>query len=201
MIKKTRAEMITETRAKLLSAAREAFGTVGYVNTSMDDFTASVGLTRGAIYHHFGDKKGLLEAVVKEIDMEMDNKLGKVSDEAEGIWEGFVGRCRAYLTMALNPEIQRIVLRDASAVLGTSYYQSSQSQCLATMAEMLQQLMKDSIIENTDCEALARFINGGLVDLACWIANSEDAEAQLSKALRSLSLILDGLLLEKNARV
>ncbi|MEK4580846.1 MULTISPECIES: TetR/AcrR family transcriptional regulator [unclassified Bacillus (in: firmicutes)] len=199
MVKKTRAEMIIETRAKLLSAAREAFGTVGYVNTSMDDFTASVGLTRGAIYHHFGDKKGLLEAVVKEIDMEMDNKLRKVSDEAEGNWEGFVGRCRAYLTMALNPEIQRIVLRDAPAVLGNSYYQSSQSQCLTTMAEILQQLMKDSIIEKTDCEALARFINGGLVDLACWIANSEDAEMQLSKALHSLSLILDGLLLEKNA--
>ncbi|HDR7516282.1 TetR family transcriptional regulator [Bacillus wiedmannii] len=199
MVKKTRAEMITETRAKLLSAAREAFGTVGYVNTSMDDFTASVGLTRGAIYHHFGDKKGLLEAVVKEIDMEMDNKLGEVSNEAEGKWEGFVGRCRAYLTMALNPEIQRIVLRDAPAVLGNSYYQSSQSQCLTTMAEILQQLMKDSIIEKTDCEALARFINGGLVDLACWIANSEDAEMQLSKALHSLSLILDGLLLEKNA--
>ncbi|MGE7886482.1 TetR/AcrR family transcriptional regulator [Bacillus cereus] len=199
MVRKTRAEMIIETRAKLLSAAREAFGTIGYVNTSMDDFTASVGLTRGAIYHHFGDKKGLLEAVVKEIDMEMDNKLRKVSDEAEGEWEGFVGRCRAYLTMALNPEIQRIVLRDAPAVLGTSYYQSSHSQCLVTMAEMLQQLMNACIIEKTDYEALARFINGGLVDLACWIANSEDAEAQLSKALHSLSLILNGLLLEKNA--
>ncbi|EEL68434.1 TetR/AcrR family transcriptional regulator [Bacillus sp. TH22] len=199
MVKKTRAEMIIETRAKLLSAAREAFGTVGYVNTSMDDFTASVGLTRGAIYHHFGDKKGLLEAVVKEIDMEMDNKLRKVSDEAEGNWEGFVGRCRAYLTMALDPEIQRIVLRDAPAVLGTSYYQSSQSQCLATMGNMLLQLMQEHIIEKTDCEALARLINGGLVDLACWIANSEDAEAQLSKALHSLSLILNGLVLEMNA--
>lgn len=199
MVKKTRAEMIIETRAKLLSAAREAFGTVGYVNTSMDDFTASVGLTRGAIYHHFGDKRGLLEAVVKEIDMEMDNKLRKVSDEAEGNWEGFVGRCRAYLTMALDPEIQRIVLRDAPAVLGTSYYQSSQSQCLATMGNMLLQLMQEHIIEKTDCEALARLINGGLVDLACWIANFEDAEAQLSKALHSLSLILNGLVLEMNA--
>ncbi|MGW6194069.1 TetR/AcrR family transcriptional regulator [Bacillus cereus] len=199
MVKKTRAEMIIETRAKLLSAAREAFGTVGYVNTSMDDFTASVGLTRGAIYHHFGDKKGLLEAVVKEIDIEMDNKLRKVSDEAEGNWEGFVGRCRAYLTMALDPEIQRIVLRDAPAVLGTSYYQSSQSQCLATMGNMLLQLMQEHIIEKTDCEALARLINGGLVDLACWIANSEDAEAQLSKALHSLSLTLNGLVLEMNA--
>ena len=141
----------------------------------------------------------MLEAVVKEIDMEMDNKLGKVSDEAEGKWEGFVGRCRAYLTMALNPEIQRIVLRDAPAVLGTSYYQSSQSQCLVTMAEMLQQLMKDCIIEKTDCEALARYINGGLVILLVGLQILKMQRHGCLKALHSLSLILNGLLLEKNA--
>ncbi|MFO6393111.1 TetR/AcrR family transcriptional regulator, partial [Pseudomonas aeruginosa] len=63
MTRKTRAEMLAETRAKLVSAARQAFGTIGYADTSMDELTASVGLTRGALYHHFGDKKGLLAAV------------------------------------------------------------------------------------------------------------------------------------------
>ncbi|MCE5168367.1 TetR/AcrR family transcriptional regulator [Paenibacillus profundus] len=197
MARKARSEMIAETRAKLVSAARQAFGTIGYAHTSMDDLTASVGLTRGALYHHFGDKKGLLEAVVKEIDAEMDSRLGRISDAAEGNWEGFVGRCRAYLAMALEPEIQRIVHRDAPSVLGNAYSQSSQSHCLATMADMLQQLMLDRIIATTDSEALARLLNGGLMDTAFWIANSEDAEAGLSKALHSLSLVLNGLLLEK----
>lgn len=64
--------MIEETRAKLLDAARQAFGSVGYAQTSMDELTASVGLTRGALYHHFGDKKGLLQAVVQQIDAELD---------------------------------------------------------------------------------------------------------------------------------
>ncbi len=75
MTRKTRAEMLAETRAKLVSAARQAFGTIGYADTSMDELTASVGLTRGALYHHFGDKKGLLAAVVKQLDAEMDEKL------------------------------------------------------------------------------------------------------------------------------
>lgn len=197
MARKARSEMIAETRAKLVSAARQAFGTIGYAHTSMDDLTASVGLTRGALYHHFRDKKGLLEAVVKEIDAEMDSRLESISDTAEGTWEGFVGRCRAYLAMALEPEIQRIVLRDAPSVLGNDYTQSSQSHCLATLADRLEQLMEDRIIATTDPEALARLLNGGLMDTAFWIANSEDAEAGLPKALHSLSLVLNGLLLEK----
>ena len=54
--RRARADMIDETRAKLLATARQAFGSLGYANTSMDDFTAEAGLTRGALYHHFGDK-------------------------------------------------------------------------------------------------------------------------------------------------
>lgn len=54
---RARAEMIEETRARLIASARRAFATQGYAHTSMDDFTAQAGLTRGALYHHFGDKK------------------------------------------------------------------------------------------------------------------------------------------------
>ena len=75
MAHRPRKEMIAETRAKLVAAARHAFGTVGYAEASMDDFTAAAGLTRGALYHHFGDKKGLLEAVIAEIDAEMTERL------------------------------------------------------------------------------------------------------------------------------
>ncbi|MGG2474193.1 TetR/AcrR family transcriptional regulator, partial [Rhizobium sp. BR5] len=74
-MRKPRSEMIAETRTKLLAAGRKAFGSIGYAEASMDDFTAEAGLTRGALYHHFGDKKGLLLAVVAEIDAEMTKRL------------------------------------------------------------------------------------------------------------------------------
>ena len=106
---KPRSEMITETRAKLVASARHAFGTVGYADASMDDFTAAAGLTRGALYHHFGDKKGLLQAVIAEIDAEMSERLSVVSARADNHWLGFVDECVAYIEMAVEPEIQRIV--------------------------------------------------------------------------------------------
>ncbi|MBC7211064.1 MAG: helix-turn-helix transcriptional regulator, partial [Pseudomonas sp.] len=63
MVRRTRAEM-EETRAALLAMARQVLGEQGYAQTSMDDLTARAGLTRGALYHHFGDKQGLLAAVM-----------------------------------------------------------------------------------------------------------------------------------------
>lgn len=198
MVRKARKEMIEETKGKLLEAAREAFGTIGYANTSMDELTASVGLTRGALYHHFGDKKGLLAAVVDEIDQEMDSRLHDISNAAATSWEGFVGRCRAYIEMAIEPEIQRIVLRDAPSVLGNGFTHPSQSQCLATMATMLQQFMDEGIIAVTDSHALARMLNGGLMNAAFWLANAQDAEKELAVALHSLGVLLDGLRMKRS---
>ena len=63
--------MVEETRAKLVRAARAAFAENGYAASSMDDLTAQAGLTRGALYHNFGDKKGLLQAVIDQLDGEI----------------------------------------------------------------------------------------------------------------------------------
>lgn len=56
-----RAETMEENRNKLIAAARKAFAQKGFAASSMDELTADVGLTRGALYHNFGDKKGCLQ--------------------------------------------------------------------------------------------------------------------------------------------
>src|SRR5688572_9251313 len=90
MAHRTRSEMIAETRAKLLAAGRRAFAELGYADASMDDFTSGAGLTRGALYHHFGDKKGLFEAVLSEIDAEMTARIDVLLAEASTPWEAFI---------------------------------------------------------------------------------------------------------------
>ena len=187
---RARAEIIEDTRARLIASARLAFATQGYANTSMDDFTARAGLTRGALYHHFGDKKGLLAAVGAPLDGEMDAHLQRLSDEASDPWSGFCERCRAYLRMAQDAEIQRIVLQDAPAVLGDT---GSQQHCVESLRQRLDALMHNGVIPQAPSAALAQLINGSLVNTALWIARDAHPGERLEEGLQSLELLLRGL--------
>ncbi|MDX7997713.1 TetR/AcrR family transcriptional regulator [Xenorhabdus sp. Reich] len=193
MVRKSRTEMIEATRRKLIETARQQFGTVGYANTVMDDLTAKAGMTRGALYHHFGDKKGLFLAVLQQIDAEMDGRLTEISMHETDTWTVFTGRCHAYLEMAIEPEIQRVVLCDASSVLDAEQLQDARLQCIASIAAMLNTLMEKGQITPTSPHILARLINGGLMDAALWIAKSQQPDKALSEALNSLDVLLNGL--------
>ncbi|WEK10265.1 MAG: TetR/AcrR family transcriptional regulator [Candidatus Pseudomonas colombiensis] len=195
MVRRTRAEM-EETRATLLVIARKVFSDRGYADTSMDDLTAQANLTRGALYHHFGDKKGLLAAAVEQIDAEMDLRLQAISDAADDEWEGFRSRCRAYLEMALEPEIQRIVLRDARAVLGGAS-PDSQRHCVESMRRLIDSLMQSGIVAQADPQALASLIYGSLAEAAFWIADGEDGNTRLEQGVVALELLLRGLLVRQ----
>ncbi|MFJ2338951.1 TetR/AcrR family transcriptional regulator [Pseudomonas protegens] len=191
MSSRPRAAMIEQTRARLIASARQAFARQGYAKTSMDDLTAEAGLTRGALYHHFGDKQGLLAAVVEQIDSEMDERLEAISAAASDPWQGFAQRCRAYLEMAQEAEIRRIVLQDARAVLGQR--QPAEEHCIDSLSRRLQALVEAGLITPAPSQALARLINGSLVDAALWIAAAEQPRQRLQQALQALELLLRGL--------
>lgn len=193
MARKARTEMIEETRRKLVAAARQQFGGVGYAETVMDELTAQAGMTRGALYHHFGDKKGLFLAVVQEIDAEMDTRLADITASTPDDWEAFAGRCRGYLIMMTEPHAQRILLRDSPSVLGADYLQASKLGCITWMTGALQALMAQRRIATAEPEALAHLINGGLMDAALWAAHQPEKETALEQALAGLNLLLNGL--------
>ena len=199
MAHRPRSEMIAETRAKLLAAARHAFGTKGYAEASMDDFTAEAGLTRGALYHHFGDKKGLLRAVIAEIDAEMNVRLREVSGRADTPWQAFSDECIAYLEMALEPEIRRIVLRDGPSVLGDPSTWGSQSECIALMAGSLRRAgrgRRDRSGRSGDHGAAAQ-----RRDAACRPVDRQrpDPEAAARHSVKAFGALLSGLLKQRLA--
>ena len=125
-----RQETMEENRAKLIAAGRKAFAEKGYASASMDELTADVGLTRGALYHNFGDKRGLLAAVVNQIDSEMAARAKEIGSGSEDGWQAMLAEGTAYIEMALDPEVQRIVLLDGPAVLGDPSKWPSQNSCL-----------------------------------------------------------------------
>jgi AcrR family transcriptional regulator len=186
--------MITETRAKLIAAGRAAFAAKGYADASMDDFTAAAGLTRGALYHHFGDKRGLFEAVVAQMDAEMTVRLKSRASKAPTRWEAFVQEGIGYIEMALEPEIQRIMLRDGPAVLGDPASWPTANGCISAFRATLEMLLEERVIRDIDPESVARMTVGASCYAAQWIANADNPAVTSARATAAYRQLLEGLL-------
>ena len=196
MAPRTRAQMVEETREKLISAARKAFATKGYAASSMDDITAEAGLTRGALYHNFGDKKGLLQAVIDQIDAEMLARLRVAQEGAETPWLGLLSESTAYIEMALDPEIQRVMLLDGPAVLGDPAKWPNQTACLKRIENTVQTLIDDGLLKSVDAKAATWLLNGAVLNAAMWIAGSDEPGEAFPKAVEAFHHLASGLLAE-----
>src|SRR3954463_3601671 len=70
-------------RDELLDTAIERFAEHG-PGTSFDAIAADVGVTKGALYHHFGSKDGLVEAVYVEAINRHARRVISASREGDG---------------------------------------------------------------------------------------------------------------------
>lgn len=64
--RRTHAERTAETRTRILSATIESIAEVGFQRTTAVEITRRAGVTWGAVQHHFGDKDGILIAVLED---------------------------------------------------------------------------------------------------------------------------------------
>jgi len=55
------------TRERLLDAARQTFGELGFVATRVDDIVERAGLSHGTFYRYFSDKKAILLGLTEDV--------------------------------------------------------------------------------------------------------------------------------------
>lgn len=197
MVASRRQASMEENRLRLIEAGRKAFAAQGYAAASMDELTASVGLTRGALYHNFGDKKGLLAAVVHQIDSAMAHKAQQIGALKSDPWQALLAEGAAYIEMALDAEVQRIVLLDGPAVLGDPSQWPSQGSCLQSTRRTLEQLMAEGLVRRVDPEAAARLINGAALNAALWVAASDNPAETLPRVVEAFNAMAEGLLIKQ----
>lgn len=102
----------------LLQVARRGFGTEGYANVSLESLAAKARMTKGAVYHHFGSKEALFEAVYRREHQRMIALVMAKGAGAADPLDAIVRGMRAYLHAILDPETRRILLVDGPSVLG-----------------------------------------------------------------------------------
>lgn len=199
--KTKKAEQSEATRTALIGVARRLFAEHGYSGTATEEVVKLAGVTRGALYHHFKDKKDLFLAVYEEIQQEVaDRIIGSVAKEMhDDPWDGLIVGCQAFLDTQLDPEIQTIA-GDGGSVLSWEIREEINNRCgLGLMKSGLKKAMEAGAIEEQPIELLAQMIHGALHEAAHAMVRAEDQYAARAQVGESLTRMLEGLRSRKRA--
>ncbi len=115
---KSNKERTEATRADLMAAARRLFIERGYADTATPDIVAAASVTRGALYHHFEDKKALFRAVVEREAEAVAAEVDAASPDSLPALDALIKGGEAYLAAMREPGRTRLLLLDGPAVLG-----------------------------------------------------------------------------------
>jgi AcrR family transcriptional regulator len=182
------------TRARLLQVARRMFAAHGYQAVPAEDLVREAGLTRGALYHHFGGKDGLFAALYEEVQREVTARIDRAADAEGDAWSALRAGCHAFLECCMDPEVQRIVLLDAPVVLSwEAWREVDMRHGLGSLKEGLRQAQESGAIDEQSPEAAAYLLLGAMNEAAMWIARAPDPAAALAQAKRVLDQLLQGL--------
>ena len=172
-----RAERSEETRGDLVATARRLFAERGYAAVGTEEIVRESGLTRGALYHHFGGKKDLLEAVYMQIEEELTAEIAGliVRESAESPLQAMRLGAKAFIDACARPEVERIVLLDAPAVLGWDRWREiAASYGLGLIEGTLSAAMDAGEISPQPVRPLAHVLMGAMDEAAMLAARSEN---------------------------
>ncbi|HYI79473.1 MAG TPA: TetR/AcrR family transcriptional regulator [Thermoleophilaceae bacterium] len=191
----TKAEQGEATRATILRAARELFTEHGYGGVGTEEIVRRAKLTRGALYHHFADKKDLFRAVHEQIEGEVMEAIGTRMATAEGDpFALLVIGTRAYLDVCTDPAITRITLVDAPSVLGWEEWREIDLRHgLGIVIAGLQGGMDAGVLRPQPVRPLAHLMLGAMGEAGMVIANAADPDAARAEVEPALLGLLDGL--------
>jgi AcrR family transcriptional regulator len=191
----TKAEQGGATRATILRAARELFTEHGYGGVGTEEIVRRAKLTRGALYHHFADKKDLFRAVHEQIEGEVMEAIGAQMASAEGDpFALLVVGTRAYLDVCTDPAITRVTLVDAPSVLGWAQWREiDMRHGLGIVIAGLQGGMDAGVLRPQPVRPLAHLMLGAMGEAGMVIANAADPKAARAEVEPALLGLLEGL--------
>jgi AcrR family transcriptional regulator len=192
--KRTQAERSEATRAALLEVARRLFAERGYAGVGTEEIVREAGVTRGALYHHFDGKRDLLRAVYEQLESEIAEDLAERAVPGASVLETLRSGAGRFLDHCLEPEVQRIALLDAPAVLGWEQWRAIGARYgLGLIAGLLTAGIEAGEIRRQPVDPLAHALLGALDEVAMLVARAEDPRAARAEAGETLELLVEAL--------
>ncbi|MGD9308443.1 MAG: TetR/AcrR family transcriptional regulator [Desulfosarcina sp.] len=196
----TKSAQSQATIERLVAAAKREFSTNGYARTATEDIVRQANCTRGALYHHFKDKKDLFYAAFIASQKEIGRRIEDEADAEDDLWRSLISGCRAFLKACSDPRLQQIVVIDAPSVLDWNAYRQVDLDLpgsgLWLLRACLQGLLDQKKIQPLPVDALTHLLSGAMDEAALWVAQSRSPQQALSEALTTIEVLLEGIRLQ-----
>jgi AcrR family transcriptional regulator len=188
-----RSEQVAQTRAALVAAGRRLFGANGFAATSVEDIAREARVTTGALYHHFPTKAAVFEAVFEQVHADLGAAtLASVPETADAV-ELLVAGIGAFLDLVLEPDVARIIVTDAPAVLGLARFtELDERYALAATIAALAAANDSGALAIDDPPTLARLLFGALTRAGLLIASSPEPATTRDAVAATLRAIITG---------
>jgi AcrR family transcriptional regulator len=188
-----RTEQVAQTRAALVAAGRTLFGSRGFAATSVEDIAREARVTTGALYHHFRTKAAVFESVFEQLHGELLEASVAAAASANDAIDLLAAGFGAFLDKMLEPEVQRIIITDAPAVLGLARFtELDERYAYAATVAALEAANESGALRVPDPPTLARLLLGALTRAGLLIASSPDPAATRDTVAGTLRALIAG---------
>ena len=194
--RRSQAERAAETREALIDAARPLFASHGFADVALETIVRAAGVTRGALYHHFADKTELFAAVFERVEAEVATRMGEAIGAANQTDPVEVMRLGAafWLDACSDPEVQRILLVDAPAVLGwTRWTEIGNRYNIGLVRALLTGAIESGRIPSQPVEATALTMLGAMREATLYVARADDHDQARREAGAVINRLIDAL--------
>lgn len=186
--RRSNAERHAETRAALMTAARALFAGKGFAETGTPEIVRRAGVTRGALYYHFADKRDLFRAVLEAEEIALANRINRESGPlADDPIEALMAGTRAFLAASSDADTNRIVFVDGPAALGWDDWREIDDRYAgATLREGLQAGMKAGVLRPLPLDEITNMLGASFNEAALGLGSGRYTSAALEKSFRAL---------------
>ena len=183
------------TRGQLIEVATQLFTEHGYEGTSIEAVLSAAGVSRGALYHHFAGKEALFEAVVSAVSAQVTAELTEVIRGCADPVDALRTAGLAWISLAADPVIQRVVLVDAPSVLGWDRWRAmDDGRTLGALRALLQAVSDGGRLPAELVAPFSHMILAALDEIVLVVARAPDSTAAVAEGRMAVEALLDRLL-------
>ena len=183
------------TRSQLIEVATGLFAGHGYGGTSIEAVLAAAGVSRGALYHHFAGKEALFTAVLETVSNRVAAEVTQAIRDCTNPVDAMRTGALAWIDLAGDPVIQRIMLVDAPSVLGWEQWRAmDEGRTVGAMQAMLQAVSDTGRLPAELVEPFSHMILAALDEAAMVVARAPDSRAAVAGGRHAVEELLNRLL-------